>query len=357
MDQMTSPHTALVSDDLTGALDSAVAFAREGCRTLVATGPAALERALATGADVIAVSLNSREAGPTEAAARARQAAHLLSGVPVLFKKIDSRMKGHVVEEALALAQARAIGRLILCPAIPELGRKVVDGHVTGHGIASPIPVALPHTREVALACPDAGTDNDLDRIVADSEGALLVGARGLASALARRRGRMIGATVPAPPSLRLPVGLVVGSRDRTTLSQVDLLRAAFPSADWIAAPDGEVGNMPALSEVAILQAIDGSGGRDGATVSERLAKGLVRHLSGGRRTLLLTGGETAAACLNAMGIDVLRLVGEVQPGLPVSEPLDFPDALRIVTKSGGFGDPDCLANLVRVAMDQSRAA
>lgn len=352
---MSTPHTALVSDDLTGALDSAVAFARAGWRTVVATGPDSLERAMSAGADVVAVSLNSREVGAEEARARVRQAAVALSCVPVVFKKIDSRMKGHVREESLALAQMRGIGKLIVCPAIPELGRHVVEGHVTGHGIATPIPVSVPQVGEVVLTCPDAGTDDDLDRIVAGAGGALLVGARGLASALARQRGMPMGSAAPTPP-LRLPVGIVVGSRDMTTLVQVDRLRAAFPAADWIAAPDGEVVQRPALSDVAILQAVEGGGCLAGATVAARLAGG-VANLVQGRRTLILTGGETAAACLSAMGIGVLRLLGEVQPGLPVSEPLDFPDAPHIVTKSGGFGEPDCLADLVRVAMDQSRAA
>ena len=57
---MSPPHTALVSDYLTGALDSAVPFARAGWRTVVATGLPVLHSALAAGADVVAVSLNSR---------------------------------------------------------------------------------------------------------------------------------------------------------------------------------------------------------------------------------------------------------------------------------------------------------
>lgn len=353
---MSSAHTALVSDDLTGALDSAVAFARAGWRTVVATGPAFLERAMAAGADVVAVSLNSREVGPEDATARARQAAVMLTKVPVVFKKIDSRMKGHVRDEALALAQVLGFRRMIVCPAIPELDRCVVGGHVIGQGIASPIPVAFPQDGEVVLTCPDAETDADLDRIVGASQGALLVGARGLASALARQRGRAIGAD-PSKLSLRLPIGLVVGSRDRTTLLQVERLRASFPAADWVMAPDGQIGRGPPLGDVAILQVTDGGETLPGATVSNRLAEGVEATLSRGRRTLLFTGGETAAACLSAMGIGVLRLLGEVQPGLPVSEPLDFPDAPHIVTKSGGFGEPDCLANLVRVAIDHSRAA
>jgi D-threonate/D-erythronate kinase len=352
---MSRPHTALVSDDLTGALDSAVPFARAGWHTIVATGLPSLDRALAAGADVVAVSLNSREISAAEATARARRAVAALSDVPVIFKKIDSRMKGHVRAEALELAGARGLKRMVVCPAIPELGRQVAGGHVTGHGIPTPIPVAFPPDAQIEICCPDAATDADLDRIIASSNGALAVGARGLASALARLSGKAAMPFIPHGVP-RLPISLVIGSRDPVTLMQVDRLRAAFPAARWIGAADGTLEDAPAFADIVILQVVDGGGALDGATVSARLASGLSACLSTGRKTLLLTGGETAAACLDAMGIGVLQVLGEIQPGLPVSVPLDFPDALHIVTKSGGFGEPDCLADLVRVVSDQSRA-
>lgn len=353
---MSHPHIGLVSDDLTGALDSAVPFALAGWRTVVATGLPSLDRALAAGADVVAVSLNSREITVAEAMARARTAAGALAAVPLLFKKIDSRMKGHVHAEALEIAAARGLDRIVLCPAIPELGRHVVDGHVTGHGISRPIPVAFPPDGQIRVDCPDARTDADLDRIIASSDGVLVVGARGLASALARLSGAQ--ATHPTShASPGLPVCLVIGSRDPVTLGQVDRLRARFPSAQWIGAVGGALDHPPDLADIVIVQIVDGGGALDGAAVSARLATSLAPWLAKDRKTLLLTGGETAAACLGAMGIGVLQVLGEVQPGLPVSVPLDFPDALHIVTKSGGFGEPDCLADLVRVATDQSRTA
>jgi D-threonate/D-erythronate kinase len=352
---MSPPHTALVSDDLTGALDSAVPFARAGWRTVVATGLPALHRALAAGADVVAVSLNSREINVEEATARAQTAVAALSEVPVLFKKIDSRMKGHVRAEALELVTNRGLKRIIVCPAIPELGRHVVDGHVTGHGIAVPIPVAFSSHGQIVIECPDARTDADLDRIIAHADGALAVGARGLAAAMARRSGAAGTRPLPLVPP-RLPITFVIGSRDPVTRMQVDRLRAAYSSAQWIGAADGVLAGAPALADIVIVQLVDGGGVRDGASVSVRFATDLAPCLSTGHRTLFLTGGETAAACLDAMGIGVVQVLGEVQPGLPVSLPLDFSDAPHIVTKSGGFGEPGCLADIVRVATNQSRA-
>lgn len=351
---MTAPQIALVSDDLTGALDSAAPFARTGCRTVVATGLASLDRALRAGADVVAVSLDSREGSVSEAAERARLAAMQLAQVPVVFKKIDSRMKGHIGAETAEIAAVRALRRIMVCPAIPELGRAVIDGCVVGHGIDRPIPVGFATGPAIEAVFPDARTDADLDLIAADAAGALLVGARGLAAALARRAGK---ATRPAErvPDLLFPVTIAVGSRDVTTLDQVARLRLAHPSALWVAAPDGNARPAGgATGNVTILQAVAGQG-TDGATVAARLAESTVSGFLAGRRTLLMTGGETASACLRAMRSGVLLLVGESQAGMPVSLPLDIPDAPHIVTKSGGFGDPDCLVDLVRTLKHQGR--
>jgi 4-hydroxythreonine-4-phosphate dehydrogenase len=51
-----------------------------------------------------------------------------------------------------------------------------------------------------------------------------------------------------------------------------------------------------------------------------------------------MTGGDTARAMLEALGIDALTIEGELEPGLSVSAPIEGRD-LRAVLKAGGFGD------------------
>jgi uncharacterized protein YgbK (DUF1537 family) len=59
--------------------------------------------------------------------------------------------------------------------------------------------------------------------------------------------------------------------------------------------------------------------------------------------TLLVIGGDTAAAVLG----DEPRLVGgTVAPGMPWSLDADGGGPL-VITKAGGFGDPDALARLL----------
>lgn len=350
---MGPPRIALISDDLTGALDAAAPFALAGWRTIVATAPEHLGAALAAGGDILAVSLNSRDCPGDEAEVRAAAVARALAAVPVLFKKIDSRLKGHVGRESSVVAATRGLSGIVICPAIPELGRIVRGGALQGVGVAQPLPVAALADVPPGLVAeyPDAVTDADLDLIVALSGGALLVGARGLAAALARSLG-MAPVSAAANAALCLPMAFVIGSRDPISLAQIDPMcgRAAPLGLRRIAAPDGIVEDPGPPQPVTVLQAAPGEGAEQDV-VAARLARGAVRDVLPGLRSLVLTGGETAAAVLREMGVGVLHLLAEVEPGLPISLPLDFPGAPTIVTKSGGFGDAGCLSRiLVRAA-------
>jgi 4-hydroxythreonine-4-phosphate dehydrogenase len=56
---------------------------------------------------------------------------------------------------------------------------------------------------------------------------------------------------------------------------------------------------------------------------------------------LIATGGETARAVLEASGIQRLRVVEELEPGLVVSRSEER--GLTIITKAGAFGDENML--------------
>ncbi len=58
---------------------------------------------------------------------------------------------------------------------------------------------------------------------------------------------------------------------------------------------------------------------------------------------LVATGGETARAVLDAWGVTRLRIVGEVEAGVPFSVTEGWRRALPVVTKAGGFGDAETL--------------
>ena len=334
-----SVQLVIIADDLTGALDAAAPFAAAGLRVQVATRPSALAAALRQAPDVVAVSTRSREIAPERAMAAV---ADVLAGLPAgvrLFKKVDSRLKGNVAAELAAFAP----GPVLAVPGIPEFGRLVLGGAVCGHGVAVPIPVAaVLGTRVASATIPDTADAQAMVRAVrAAGPGTLIVGARGAAAALAAEMAAGPGADVD---KLRLPLLIAVGSTDPITLAQVAALRRGHPDAGYLAAPDGAARDGPGAWRVLLVQAVDGAGA-DGPSVARALADS-VAPLAAAARTLVLTGGATAEAVLDRLGIDVLDLRGEILPGLPVS----VAGAWVIVTKSGGFGGEDTLCRLVEGA-------
>jgi uncharacterized protein YgbK (DUF1537 family) len=335
----------ILADDVTGALDAAAPFAGRGLKTRVALNVDAIAHALRDDLDVLSIDLDCREC-------RSEQARHLvgraLSAIPsdaVLFKKVDSRLKGNIAAELAVIPFERAL----VAPAIPEFGRLVKSAHVQGFGVATPISVfeALsgPHGRYLV---PDTATNADMDKALqlAQSEGVdLLVGARGLADALARQ---MTGLAQSAPA--QVPKGralFVVGSQDPITLAQVEALRQAI-AIDFKGAPNGVVEpGSPWDGLLMLVQALQGRGGQSPEEVSRRLAEGVVPHLTDAAATWLLSGGATAQAVLAKAGITELDLRGECLPGLGVAEA----DGRCIIAKSGGFGQPETLKHIAERVM------
>ncbi len=78
---------------------------------------------------------------------------------------------------------------------------------------------------------------------------------------------------------------------------------------------------------------------RAGALIEQTLAdiaRGLVQH---GVRQLVVAGGETSGACVNALGIRQLRVGPQIDPGVPWCHAM--PLGIRIALKSGNFGGND----------------
>lgn len=340
---------ALIADDLSGALDTATPFAIAGLPTIVALGPEGIGEALSAGAAVVAVVTATRAVGPSLAAARtAEVAARLMDARPeILFKKVDSRLKGNPGAESHALAAVAGRQRLVVAPAVPDQMRVTVAGRIAGRGVTEPIPVAgyfANSRRPVDVA--DAATDADLDRVVAqhDWAGAVAVGARGLGLAFARRLGRSL-------PMRRWRtdgnVLFAVGSRDPITEAQVAALIATGRLRTVVDAPAGAIAPTDAIALPALVHC-SGAVDERPDLVAQRFGvgvAGLVRDLA--PSGLMLTGGDTALAALRALGLRCIRPQGEVEAGVPWFEATTADCAsLLCSVKSGGFGDAGTLARL-----------
>jgi uncharacterized protein YgbK (DUF1537 family) len=242
------------------------------------------------------------------------------------------------------------LDRILLSPAIPDLGRFVAAGKLSGFGIAEPIDIAARFAGlRAALTIPDDDAlASAIAGALAEIPPPLFVGARGLAVALAAHHGAAVAAPAFPAPGRTL---VVVGSTDPITTRQVARLRALLPAAAFHDAPDGRLaaaarlaGDITILVATAAETALPAGDVADNlAAAAERLVKDLVPD------TLILTGGETAAAVLGRLRLDVLSVAGEALPGLPFAEASLGPRPLTIVTKSGGFGGDDTLATLLRL--------
>lgn len=321
----------IIADDLTGALDAAGPFAERGLATTVVADAADLEPALIEAPAILSINTHSREIAPDEAARKVAAVVRALPAGIRLFKKIDSRLKGNIEAELSAIP----FERLAMLPAIPEFGRIVRNGQLAGFGVDVPICVVATLGKHAQSAViPDTESREDMASALSAADGRLLVGARGLAEALARTlpNGPARGGI---PPERR--VTMVVGSRDPITLSQVQTLREAYPDLLFVAAPNGVAAAEDASSRaprITVLQAVPGERPATGEAVAAALAKSLRDTCLEGRNMLLLTGGATAAGVLARLGIGRMQLSGELLPGLPIAHTGE----LTLITKSGGFG-------------------
>ncbi|WP_341213813.1 four-carbon acid sugar kinase family protein [uncultured Limimaricola sp.] len=345
------PHCLIIADDLTGALDSAVAFAQTGRRVLVARRISALPDVLRSAPDVVAVNTQSREIPAGIAAGRVDEVLRALepADIPVVLKKVDSRLKGNVAAETRAAARALPGRSVVAIPAIPDMGRVQREGILSGEGIAEPIVIANRFDQPIEV--PDALEQDALNRLVAARRDAVLwVGARGLAVALARQGADPSAAALPF---LNAPLVIASGSRDPVTLSQFAQLRELGPVVE---APDGNPEAALPEGPLAMVTISDGGGGLDGAVAGARFAKALALELRRRRpASLLVTGGETANQLLDQLGVDTVEVLAEFRPGVPLCR-IETPwGSVRLLTKSGGFGGPALLreiANELRETCD-----
>ncbi|MTH77870.1 four-carbon acid sugar kinase family protein [Paracoccus aestuariivivens] len=332
---MTKPSLAIIADDLTGALDSAAPFAGRGLSVVVALGPEQIVHALATKPDVIAVTTCSREIPQRDAALAVRKTMAALPEVRI-FKKVDSRLKGNIAAELAEIPFHHAL----MAPAIPEFGRIVADGRVTGFGVAEPIPVTASLGKfSEAASIPDISTTDQMHDALRKSDADLLIGARGLAEALAIQmtgRPESVYATLPGPDAI-----FVIGSRDPITLAQAERL-AEGQGFLHVAAPNGEVPCPIPEAHRLLIQLLPAARAEPGKIVGARFAKAVAHLVKAGTGTALLTGGATAEAILRECAIPFLTVRGECLPGLVASDA----GGLTVVTKSGGFGDKDSLVKL-----------
>src|SRR5687768_12848389 len=123
---------AVIADDLTGAADTGVQLVRAGYRTAVFFRATEV---LADDFDAVAFDTDSRTMPAGFAAKRVLDAAHAARGARIVYKKLDSTLRGNLAAELAAVLNATRRERAVVAPAFPATGRSTVGGIQRVHGV------------------------------------------------------------------------------------------------------------------------------------------------------------------------------------------------------------------------------
>lgn len=305
----------VLADDLTGALEAGVLL--EGAVVAVQTAPAAAAAVIDT---------ESRHTSPEEAR---RRVAAWIEQIPaeLIYKKTDSTLRGNIGAELSALPP----GPIHYAPSYPRLGRAVRGGRLFVNGApveqtafaADPLdPVRDGSIRRVLarqgaplerITIHEGSCDEDLERtaeaVLSERPPRLAAGPAGLLAVLAQRTG-MARRLQPLPPVRDCLV--INGSAHPASRAQIEAAQAGGVfSAYWrAAAPEDDLTPAPAL---------------------------------------IVFGGDTAREVLRRFGDPLLFPVSEVLPGVVASTFESGGVKRLLVTKAGGFGQPDLLVRLAEI--------
>lgn len=406
--RMTRPYLIL-ADDLTGANDTGVQFARTGLRTQVCFSTAhenALEQS-----DIVVVDTDSRACGARIAYQRVHTAASLAAqrGVPILFKKLDSTLRGEIGGELDAVIDVYGIQLIVLSPAFPTNQRTLHKGilYVGGTPVEQShfandgqTPVRISHlptllaqqtqrpvhslgidtitagsqcleqqlqtlrTHSGTIVVCDAMTDAHLaviaDATLALGEGCLLAGSAGLARPLAMR---ICGESRDHRPARVL---VIAGSMHPVMHEQVRELvhrYAAFVVSldltaalnelrwpQWVEQTLQRIDSAPATAPIVLAAPSAPVVGDQSGLLLPRLielAGHVMEHV--GVLGVVATGGATTRELCDDWGASGLDLVDEIAPGIALGAVNGGAhDGLALVTKAGGFGDANALVTIIQ---------
>ncbi|MBU8918151.1 four-carbon acid sugar kinase family protein [Bacillus sp. FJAT-29953] len=426
---------AVIADDLTGANDTGVQFAKQGLNTTVLFAETQLQPAHLS-ADVIVLNSDSRALTSEKAYKAVFNLAAQLNKLSVskVFKKIDSTMRGNIGPEIDAVMDAYKLKTSFVVPAFPKSNRVTTNGYHYVNGVLleeTPIaqdpvcPVTesyLPKLlqeqskREVTfisisdvqkgkshlsekikdlssgdsskIIVVDATTDEELNMIVEAAkileENFLWVGSAGIAYHLFNT-GQREEVLRHQQSDGRLPVLVVAGSVNPVIDRQIQVLKDKYHVEEIVISPEEffyedrrkheierivkvgqallEKGDLvvttnrerETINRVKDLQQKLGLSNFDvGYTIAESMGV-IAGQLIDSKPVCgaVLTGGDIAGATCKVLNGEGIRVIGEVEAGIPYGKLFGGTfDGMPVVTKAGAFGTDQALANALQTITD-----
>ena len=395
---MTDAKLLIVADDLTGGLDTGVQFARQGISTRVVVNPDPDGDWVQADAQVLVAVAETRHMPPEAAydtvfgiVSAGRQ-----GGIPYIYKKTDSALRGNIGAELSAALKASGNDVMAFLPAYPAMNRVTVKGRhyidgvpvaqsVFGKdpfnpvqesnvqkliGIQTDTPVTGEEDAGKGILVVDAQSDEDLkeagERLSRKGYLAASAGCAGFAAFLpdliGLEKGEMTGF-----PDLGESLLVISGSLNPVTIKQLD---AAEENGFMRICPDP-------VQEISVLAEdlsrgkwviLDSSGtdpesasfrdyvrenGLEGEEVRVCIASYLAEIMAEMPETyagtVMVIGGDTLLACLERLGCKDLEPVTELFPGVVLSRYRVGNKEKMMISKSGGFGSETLLSDLRRI--------
>ena len=215
----------------------------------------------------------------------------------------------------------------------------------------------------------DIESDSDLERLALTGrrldESVLWVGSAGLARFLPLSWGGSQTPAAPAGLDAKGPLLLICGSLNLVNMPQLEQL-GQRGLATAITLRDEDTDSPPRM-ENKLKQALETLARQQSVALSLRLdqrirSRGHLQQLqqalqsaagrlldTGAPGAVILVGGDTALKVYEQCGAQGIRILGEVEPGIPWGRWIGGRlEGLPVVTKAGGFGNADTLCNLAR---------
>ena len=400
----------ILADDFTGALDTGVQFAKAGAAPHIITDGDADLNTLSSKAETVVMVTDTRHL-PAQAAYEVicQIAARAVgAGIPYLYKKTDSVLRGNIGSELAALLDTVPVPLIPFVPAYPKLRRITRNGthyidktpvsqSVFGQDpfepvISSDVSEIICQQRRVKvisvregdpfprsdgepkIAVFDADSDQRLRQIGEQAKAAgamrVMAGCAGFAEFLPSLLGLSHRESSLDAPSSGLLV--ISGSLNPITLDQIKRAKEAgfgfitlsrrqktegfFDSEDlnvFIQQALTLYHTNPRLIIETISEVDDVCHGEDDHQLRQTVAENigaLTAHLvrAGIDGALMITGGDTLRGFMDRMDSKEIIPECEIEPGVVLSRVITEERELLLISKSGGMGGQEVFLNAAK---------
>lgn len=373
---------AVIADDFTGAAEiGGLALKYNLTIEISTTGNPA------TNADLLIIAMDTRSQPADFAVINTEVIIEKLVALKsvLLFKKVDSVLRGHVMREISTQLEIAGLKKALLIPANPALGRTLINGEYFLHGVPVHL-TSFAHDPEFPIKSPKVEdmlrTDKDLIHILSHkdplpNEGVmvgevtnendlvewckkttsdmLIAGASGFFEAMLKHHGATASLADTQSPVLNHPILLVCGSSATESRSYIKKLESQGAYISYVPLPvNGHasedvceacakqlVNNLTQHNKAAL--AIDPAWTSevvDPVNLRNTMAR-IVKSVTGSinLKELLIEGGSTAAAILQQLNVKAMYPTNQLAPGV-IRMAISGHDQLHLTLKPGSYSWP-----------------